>query len=191
MAHLEIPLTGHVMTAAIGTLAVWQHANFSKAWYQDALRESKGEEGKDSKRREIVFAASFLETYIFEWVRQIRIDLTDVYFPAEPRFEKDHRFGRGLKEKWKEIPGELHKDGYISLTPDLDLSQLGMLVLRRNGLLHGRASRPLTEGLTEKQKPLPALDEWDKITHGWACNVARELVSKLHSDLNMAPPDYL
>ena len=180
----ELRIEGHAPT-------VWQHANFAGDWYQDAAREAQGLDGRHSKRREIVFAASFLESYIFEWVRQHWFERINDLFPPASRFKNDPLYRAGLKEKWSLVPSELHKLSLIAETPSLDLSDLGTLVVLRNGLLHARASRPATAGQVDAERPRPALTELEAIEHGWALGVARRLVTKLHAELGTAPPSYL
>lgn len=176
--------TGHAPT-------VWVSANFAQLWYSDAVREATGTEGEHSTRREIVFAASFLESYIFEWVRAISLDRLNEFFPPSERHKKDPLFRPTLKDKWKLIPAELHREGLVPTKPSLDLSQLGNLMRYRNGLIHARASRPSTHGLIQIEQPVPAVDELKSIPHGWAIGVARALVLQLHKELHSTPPKYL
>ena len=171
-----LQLTGYAPT-------VWISANFSEAWYRDTLREAQGQDADHSKRREIVFAASFLESYIFEWVRSICIDRTTAYFPTK-KFKP-------LKDKWKEIPEALHRDRLIPKLPRLTLAPLGKLVEYRNGLVHARASRPSRTGLPPDSQPLPEIDGLSKLIHGWALQVAKDLVLELHTELGTLPPKYL
>jgi len=182
-AHIRV--TGHAPT-------LWISANFSEPWFRDTAREAEGKDGQHSTRREIVFASSFLESYIFEWARQIcGLDRINDYYPPKARFKGDRRIQRPLKDKWKFVPGELHSDGLISKAPDLDLSELGILVEFRNGLLHARASRPSTGSLRKEFQPVPAPGQLESIGHGWACSVAKKLVLKLHEDLQTPAPSYL
>jgi hypothetical protein len=181
----QIRVTAHAPT-------LWVSANFSEPWFRDAAREAEGKDRHHSTRREIVFAASFLESYIFEWARQVcGLERINEYFPPKARFKGDHRIQRPLKDKWKCVPGELHTDGLISKIPDLDHSGLGMLVEFRNGLLHARASRPSTESLSKEFRPVPEPGQLESIGHGWACGVAKKLVLKLHEDLQTPAPSYL
>lgn len=186
---------GTVFTKELGTKqlslvalvpTIWQHANFSDRWYLDLVGEAGGAAGQDSKRKEIVFAASFLESYIFEWARSVcRLDGLNQYFPPNPR-----RF-RTLTEKWAQVPAELFRDKVIATRPQLDLSQLGTLVKYRHGLIHAQASRPMNSDLPDEAQPVPALGELDRLKHGWAHGVAKKLVLELHQQLGTVPPDYL
>lgn len=99
----ELHLTGNVPS-------LWTMATFSPQWFADASHEATCGSEEYSIRREIVFSSCFLESYIFEWVRDIDIEAVDYYFPQDARYpsgEPNPRFGRGLVEKWKYVPKEL------------------------------------------------------------------------------------
>jgi hypothetical protein len=175
-----LPSAGLRLTGFAPT--IWQHANLSEPWYRDTVREAQGKDA-DSTRREIVFAACFLESYIFEWTRSIAFGGLNKYFPPSQK--------RRLREKWKEVPAELYVDRIIPVRPALDLSDLATLVKYRNGLIHARASRPSNPDIDDASKPVPALGELDRIAHGWAQGVAKVLVLQLHGQLDTAPPGFL
>ena len=197
-------MTDHRLDAKPGHLSVttypatiWLSASFSRFWYDDAVREARGSD-EHAVRREIVFSACFLESYIFEWARDLLqhcglpMDRVNDYFPLEPRHEK---WKRNLKEKWKYVPHELADCGLIPAKPDLTSSRLWSelcdLVDFRNGLIHARASRPSTEGLNEKARPVPAVEALRHKGPGWAIGVATELVKKLHLDIGTSHPEYI
>lgn len=165
----------------------WLSASFSEFWYRDAVREAGGSD-EHATRREIVFSTCFLESYIFEWTRGFGIDQVNTYFPTE---SSGTRSSRSLKDKWKDVPTELFEEGVISVKPVLDLSELGKLISYRNGLIHARASRPSTAGLSNKAKPVPAVGELRTIEHGWAIGTAEKLVKKLHQDVETPRPEYI
>ena len=135
-----------------GVPSLWTMATFSPQWFADALHEATTGSDENSIRREIVFSTCFLESYIFEWARDIIRDVdiaaVDDYFPRSPRFapQRDPRCRRKLKKKWKEVPRELFKDGKIGIEPKLTLSDLGKLVEIRNNVVHaaytGRRPQP-------------------------------------------------
>jgi hypothetical protein len=179
--------------ASVTTYAptVWLSANFSPQWFEDALREAMSETDVNSIRREIVFSSCFLESYMFEWARNIDIGAINNYFPAKPRFKGDPRYRRTLKDKWKEVPKELFEDGKIQVSPQLDLSGLGTLVKYRNGLVHATASRPSTDVQTPEEKPVPANDELRSLKPGWALSISVTLVEALHINLGTTSPEYL
>ncbi len=186
---VSIPVASVTQTAHAPT--TWVSANFSEHWYRDAANEAAKADGENSTRREIIFAASFLESYIFEWARLIcGLDRINEYF-LPVKSMRAERYQRSLQDKWKKVPGELHLDSIISTAPKLDFSELGLLVELRNGLLHARASRPSTDDLPEKFRPVPAPGELATIKHGWACSVAKSLVQKLHKDLGTPSPSYI
>ncbi len=169
---------------------VWVSANFSHKWFEDALHEATTENTENSMRREIIFSVCFLESYIFEWVRNIDIGIINNYFPAQSRYQGDTRYRRTLKNKWKGIPKELFGEGKLTCEPSLNLSELGILIKYRDGLVHAAASRPSTDVQAPNEKPVPPIDELKKLSSGWALSIAVELVKKLHNDLGTDPPDY-
>ena len=162
----------------------------AERWFRVAAVEAAGTEGHNSTRKEILFAASFLESYIFEWTRSHAVERLDEYFPPMPRFQIDPRFKRMLKNKWKQIPAELYADKIIPVCPQLKLQPLGKLVKYRRGLIQTRARRRATVGM-KKAAPVPAFGELDLIGHGWALDVVEKLVSELHNQLGTPPPSYL
>ena len=180
----ELKIVGYAPTVLV-------YANFSEPWYRDALRESQGHDGEHSTRREIVFAASFLESYIFEWVRDLCLVRINEFFPPNARYKGDPLFRPTLKDKWKIVPLELHKEGIVAVAPALSLAPLGELMKLRNGSIHARASRPYAPGLPAEAQPVPAIDELKAIRHGWALSVARDLVCELHANLGTNAPPYL
>jgi hypothetical protein len=173
-------------------LRVWISENFAQYWYADALHEARTGKDMQAKRREIVLAACFAESYIFEWARSVvGVEAINDYFPPQPRFKDDPRYRRRLKRKWRQIPTELHQDGEIRVAPVLDLSEFGTLVRFRNGLVHAAASRPMTDSLPAQAKPFPTIEQLKKLPHGWAVQMVRELVEDLHQQVGTSPPDYL
>ena len=188
-------MTDHRVDAEPGHFSVTTYpatislaASFAKFWYEDALREAGGSD-EHAVRREIVFSACFLESYIFEWTRDLvqsrglGIDRVNDYFPPGNK--------RGLKQKWKEVPAGLYQDKVIPIKLQLDLSQLGELMRYRNGLVHAQASRPSTDNLRKEAKPIPAVGELRDKDHGWAVGISTQLVEKLHQDSGTPCPDYI
>ena len=49
------------------TLTVWQNFRFAPDWFEDTRQEA-GVSGTPARRREIVFAVCFIESYLYEWV---------------------------------------------------------------------------------------------------------------------------
>ena len=162
----------------------------AERWFRDTAVAAAGTEGHNSTRKEILFAASFLESYIFEWARSLAVERLDEYFPPMPRFPIDPRFKRILKNKWKQIPAELYADKIIPVCPQLKLLPLGKLVKYRRALIHTRARRRATVGM-KKPAPATVFGELDLIANGWALDVAKNLVTELHSQIGTPPPNYL
>jgi len=156
------------------------YANFSERWYRDAKIEAAATNGHHSTRKEILASASFLETYIFEWVRTLALDRIEEYFPPTPRFQIDPRFKRSLSTKWKQIPAELYADKVIPTCPKLKLLPLGTLVKLRYRLLYSPVKTRMA-----------ALRELETVEHGWAVDIAERLVLDLHRQLGTEPPRYL
>lgn len=61
----------------------------------------------------------------------------------------------------------------------------------RNGLVHGRASRPDTEGLSDAEKPEPTSEQLAQIGPGWAVKVAADVIKKLHEAVGTPPPAWI
>ena len=171
---------------------VWISDNFAQDWFADALQEAWTGKDYHAVRREIIFATCFLESYIFEWTR-LKVQLKELndYFPSTPRFKKDPRSRRALKDKWKDIPVELFEAGKLPSEPKLHLSPLGNLLKHRHGLVHAAASRPATDSQREDTKPFPAKDMLKKRKHGWAVKVAVDLVKELHHAVGDSVPEYV
>ena len=49
-------------------MTFWLHASFASKWFGDAHREA-ALEGGDARRREILLAVCFVESYLLEWTR--------------------------------------------------------------------------------------------------------------------------
>lgn len=167
------------------------YVNFSERWYSNAKREATGTDGHNSTWKEIISAAAFLETYIFEWARTLAFNRLDEYFPPMPRFQIDPRFKRSLLNKWKQIPAELYADRIIPICPKLRLVPLGALAKYRHRLMHAPASRPMTARTLKSKAAVRAFSELESIAHGWALDLAQRLVLDLHRQLGTAAPVYL
>ena len=70
-----------------GNITVWLTYNWAPEWLADAHMAAQtttvAEDRKHSRRREILFAACFAESYLFEWVRD---EVLDRDFEALERF---------------------------------------------------------------------------------------------------------
>lgn len=173
-------------------VTAWKSDNFAEDWFGDALHEARAGKDYNARRREIIFAVCFLESYIFEWARRtVQIDEISRYFPQQPRQKYDPRYRRDLKCKWKEVPKELFEDGKISVDPAVNVSGLGTLLKYRHGLIHAVASRPATDMQPNKTKPFPTKKDLKMLKPGWALKFAVDLVRELHEKIGTQPPDYL
>ena len=168
-----------------------RYATPAERWFRDTALEAARTSGHGSTRKEIISAASFLETYIFEWTRSLAVDRLDEYFPPMPRFQIDPRFKRSLKRKWKQIPAELYLDRVIPICPQLKLLPLARLEKYRHSVIHTKTGRRVTVGTPKKPAPIAPLGEPGLIPRGWALGVARQLVAELHTQLGTPPPIYL
>jgi hypothetical protein len=179
-----------LMVGAAGTLKAWKSYSFAPEWFADASREAKDErrgvEGRGARRQEILFAVCAAESYVFEWVRDtvLKNDFKKLkkYFPADGR--------RGVLEKLKEIPKELKEDGLVPGALDCggqEWSDFREVVDYRDGLVHAAASRPETDGQPKNEKPVPAASVLDALPPGWALEIVRVILRKLHSDTKTTP----
>ena len=180
----EIVYKGHAPT-------VWISANYAKNWYLDALAEVSDVATKDNKRREIVFSVCFLESYIYEWVRNKDIQLLKTFFGDDAKNSEGKFYSKSLKEKWKYIPPDMISEFCGDHQKDIDLSDLGVLIGYRNGFVHGGASKPSNNDLKPKEQPKPKPEEIDCLKSGWAIRVATKLVISLHDMMNTSVPEYI
>jgi len=193
--NITIELGSIPMTASVGTGTIWLSYSFAKEWFEDALHEAQTGTDHNARRREIVFAVCFAESYLFEWIRDQVLDRNDFqklvtdlnkYFPPGK--------WQPVTVKWKLIPKSLLKDELIPATPDLSQSyweHFTKLVTMRHGLVHARSSRPETTQIQEKEKPLPSKEDLDNLPAGWATEVVVTLVKELHKAVGTSEPDWL
>ena len=176
------PLTGALMLETFAP-TVWEASSYAPEWFRDAEREA-GQTGRESRRREILFAVCAAESYIFEWVRDDvlarNFTILAGYFPPGAK--------RGVKAKFREIPKQLASDGRVRAALNCggrEFSDFRQLVDFRDGLVHASASRPATSG------PVPSTGELDALPAGWATGVVRTLLQKLHGDTGTQQPPWL
>jgi hypothetical protein len=187
--NIRIEVPAGTITTATYPPTVWQTYRYAPEWFGDAVRES-GRGGHHARRREILFAVCAAESYIFEWVRDIVLkhdfQRLSAYFPSDAK--------RGVTAKFKEVPRALQGDGLVQAILDCGGSEFAdfrRLVELRDGLVHARASRPSTGGLPEESRPVPSKNELDILPAGWATEVVRRLLGKLHQDTQTPRPDWL
>ena len=187
------------MSGVVSSLTVLpQHA---RRWYEDAVAEvSSTSDNRDSRRREIVFAVSGADSYLFEWVRDNIGEWQRLHGPTEfgtwgmffllfP--ERDMR---AINQRWTEVAKDLHQYGYIPLRPDFGGphgEEWKTLLAWRSGLIHGKVSRPDAANLEPEQLAVPARDELRECKPGWAVQIATERIRRLHVAAGTDPPDWL
>jgi hypothetical protein len=167
---------------------LWRAASWASSWFRDALAEAQHAKGDiDARRREILFAVCFLDSYLYEWTRGL-VGPHDVehYFP-------EGRKG-GIRDKWKDVPKELTANNKIPKTPDLsgsDWAAFLKLVEYRDGLVHAHASRPTSDAKPDAIPPVPSPDDLRDMEPGWAVRVVADLVRSLHAAVGSETPRWL
>lgn len=175
---------------AFGTPILWDSFSFALEWFSDALNEARRKNNHQARRREIVFAVCFAESYLFEWVRDEVLhrdfkSLNQFFLPGEQR---------GAAKKWKDVPKALLAAGPIKDVPNLGQpwwEDWLNLVDMRNGLIHARASRPGTSSQPESERPFPSKSDLDGLNPGWAVNVVVKLARELHAAVGTSAPRWL
>jgi|GEM_PF-1503401 hypothetical protein len=181
---------------AFEKLQIVKVTRFAPDWLRDARSETMLLEDIDSRRREIVFAVCFIESYLFEWVRD------DVLCRNYPEIEQyfDHRNVKGqpirlgITERWKTVMKKLSEAKKISASMPLDKpawQEFQLLVRYRDGLVHGVASRPEKDDLPADARPIPTVEQLQSIPAGWPTQVAINLVIQLHKFHSTTPPSDL
>lgn len=166
-------------------------ANYSEDWYADACAEVNDNANRNNKRREIVFSACFLESYIYEWVRKCGANYTINFFNDTAKNADGKFYTKGLKNKWKYIPPVMASELGVEKGLKLDLSELGTLIALRNGFVHAAASKLYNSFTEKKDQPVPTPEQLDQVKSGWAVSVAENLVISLHDQINSNAPGYL
>jgi hypothetical protein len=170
---------------------IWLAYSFAPEWFRDALCEAQTGHDHHSRRREILFAVCFAESYLFEWVRDevLKGDYDGLleYFPVPHK-------RRGVRRRWKEVLKQLLENGKIGKEPDLGgrhEQEWKRLVDYRDGLVHARASRPQTTARPNERMPVPSKTDLDRLAAGWAVRVVIERVRLLHEAVNTPVPEWL
>jgi hypothetical protein len=176
--------------ASLGGGTLWLTYSVAPEWLQDALREARTGNDHHARRREIVFAVCFAESYLVEWVRD---EVLNRNFQRLTRYFPSGQI-QSVIEKWKEVPKQLKRDGLIPAVPDLGQpywQDWVNLVEIRNGLVHARSSRPETSLQPAKEKPFPSKGDLDQLPAGWATKVVITLVKRLHEAIGTTTPAWL
>ena len=181
--------------ARVGMPTVWQTYSFAPEWLEDAIEEARADGNHNARRREIIFAVSFVESYLFEWVRDQVLnrdfDLLAMYFPPSQK--------KGIRDKWKDVPKKLKSDGAIPAAPDYSRapgqeywSDFNDLVDMRDGLIHASSSRPETNPQPPGVPgPHPSKRLLDQLQAGDATKAVVALVRHLHSTIRTTAPLWL
>jgi hypothetical protein len=188
------PQTG-AMEMSQGRVEVWTTVSFSQSWLRDIVIESK-QEGPDHRRKEIVFAVCFVESYLFEVVRDLVLRMnfreTITYFPVRRK--------AGIRDRCKEVFCQLHNNKKIPKAMNWSepfWSEFCQLVEMRDGLIHASISRPYNSDLPKEANPTPSPADFYKLPQGWALKTALGLVCAMHEAIGieifpwLADPDLL
>ena len=189
-SEVKVNLEPQRLQAESPAPTTWRSCTFAREWFEDALQEARTGTDNNAKRREIVFAVCFAESYLFERVRD---DVLNRDFQALDRYFPPGKWQRVI-DKWKYVPTNLRKDGLIQATPNFGQpywEDFKKLVKFRNGLVHAGSSRPETAGQDEIAKPVPSKDELDSLPVSWATEVVVKLVKELHKAVGTSPPGWL
>lgn len=153
----------------------------AQAWWADVVAEAVA--GRDARRRQIVFGGAFLETYLYEWVRDVvlvndpdRWDRLDRLFPVGD--------SRNVVQRWKQVPKALAERGAIQAIPDLGVGaweEIIRLLTFRNGLLHGTSSPPVGSAVPEGRVSPASVDVLASIGPGWVPSTVVSAVDLLLS----------
>jgi hypothetical protein len=173
-----------------GNVSIMMTSSYSRDWFDYAIHEAKAGSKPHSLRKEILFAVCFAETYLFEWIRDdvLKGDYEKLikYFPSGEK--------RGVKDKWKDIPKQLYKDGLIAALPDnsgVERKSFMDLIAMRDGLVHARTSRPEKTLQPEEEKPFPRQQDLEKYSPGEPTKVVISLIKKLHQDIGTSVPNWM
>ena len=184
-----IASAGGISPPALTSPTVWLTHSFAPLWYEDAKREA-GDLTRSARRREILFAVPTVESFLFEWVRDIVLKRDfarlNEFFPAKGN--------RGISEKWKTVIKQLFSEKLISQCPAFGgrtWMDFMKLIEFRNGLVHARASRPSTFELLPELQPLPSVAALDALKPGEATEIVSMLIRELAVATGHQAPNWL
>jgi hypothetical protein len=186
--EVEAPTAeAHAMAMRV---TVWQTYHFAPEWLSDAKEQARLVDNHNARRREVVFAVCFAESYLFEFVRDSILG-TDFQRVSE-FFPPSHHVG--IRERWKEVVGKLNDGGFLITMPptgDKHDQEWDRLVSYRDGIVHARSSRPQTNPQPEAEQPIPSKSALDRLAPGWAARVVIERAGRLHLASGKAVPPWL
>ena len=174
-----------------GTPILSTATNYAADWYADARGEVSDSANKQNKRREIVFSVFFLESYLYEWVRNQRSDFLAKLFDKGAKTLDGKHSLQGLKFKWQYIPSAIAHELMLATDFELDLNELERLIKFRDGFVHAKASRFYNDNTEEIILPVPSQEKLANTSQsGWAVTTAKNLVISLHQKTDSDPPKY-
>jgi hypothetical protein len=185
-----VKLVGVSAHAVAGSVKVWITGTFASSWYADAVEQARLGKGADYRRREISFAVSAIESYLVEWVRDTvlsrRYEELPGIFPPQVKV--------GIEERWKRTIKELTRRGLIAKGQSFGAkvwSDFTTLVEHRNGLLHGRSSRPFGGHQPADLQPNPSGNALAEFEPGFAVRIVTAPIEDLHAATGTPAPDWL
>jgi hypothetical protein len=177
-------------------------STFAPEWFDDARNEatkaiSDPIAASAARRREILFAVCTLESYLFEWTRDILL----LKYPdeAEWRAKLNEYFPRTsnnpITDNWKNVPKKLCRLGLIKATPALSGQTWQMFREKvykyRNALIHAAVSWPKLEVTSLPPAPDYWKAELGALPAGWAIEIVATLIRELNNKAGTATPDWL
>lgn len=184
------PFKGEVSPAHIrlegGQPAAITGHSFAKYWLDDAYHESIGDDWHHS-RREIIFAALFLEAYLFEWAQShLARDLGALLqeFPQDASIPS-------LRKKWTVLIPKIFKVCALGAPPPTTHTEFERLVNFRDRLIHARSSRLSVSSYIDLRWPDPSAEDLRMLPNGWAFQTTIEIVRILHEYAGTELPNYV
>lgn len=175
-------------SSQFGDATAWQVQSLAPAWFEDAVEQSRLD-GVAARRREIAFSVAAAECFLFEVVRDRLMGsdraLLEELFPVGNY--------SNVREKWKNVAARLFERGVATRRHefgDAAWSSFHRLVDFRNGLMHARASRPVTGDTPENAKPMPSPEEMQTLEPGWPSATAAKLIQEFSITLGVAKPEW-
>ncbi len=186
---MELPIP---MISGQGT--VWSNHLFAPEWFEDATEQSRWT-GSQARRREIVFALAAAESYLFEWVLDEVLSLTPARFEEINKYFEPNQT-QFVRPRFQAVTQRLRDDRKLAKCPNFSTGnpvwvEFVRLVDFRNGLVHGRASRPRVVGQDEKKEAFPSKTDLDQLSPGWAVGVVVDMAAELHDSAGTDPPGWL
>lgn len=171
----------------IGTPQFWHTASFGQSWLKDTYLESKVD-GLDHRRKEVICAVCFLETFLFEWVRD---DILEKDYKALATFFPPGRT-MGISGKCNLVFKDLLKDNKIKEIPNRGTAiwaNFKRLVAIRDALIHAAVSRPFQDGDSATEEKTPEISNFIGLQAGWALNVVTTLAAEFYraAQMDVAP----